>query len=72
MHGTDGQLSEGRGVGEPGERRRRDQPKIIHLDHRHRLQSGDGPREGVRGLGGGGQRGGNGKTCNSVNNKNKV
>ena len=42
------------------------------ITHRHRRECGHGQREGGSGRGGGGQRGENGKICNSVNNKNKV
>ena len=39
------------------------------MTHGHRQQCDDGQRRGEQGLGGGGQSGGNGDSCNSVNNK---
>ena len=43
----------------------------ICVTHRHRQQCDDGQRRGEQGLGGGGQSGGNGDSCNSGSNKNK-
>ena len=43
----------------------------ICMTHGHRQQCGNSQREGGQGLGGGGQRRGNGDICNSVNSEHK-
>ena len=43
----------------------------VCVTHRHRQQCGGGQREGGQALGTGGQKGGSGDICTSVNNKNK-